>query len=349
MYASHVRKANECAQLAMAMISDLGMAADPGNYALWYNYFAREHPQLNQAIDGLLNSDGFTEAEGAKLRVRFLGEAGCAPSLIDDLADKLQTEMATALALISEAGSSSASYSDNLQQAGGAIHKAARNSNLAEVVGRLIEETQIALERSRSIETKLSVTAQEVEQLRQDLQASRREGSLDGLTGLTNRKTFDVLLREATVEARTAGKPLSLLFADIDHFKRFNDTHGHAVGDQVIKLFANILKDNVKGKDVAARFGGEEFIVILPTTPITGAATVGESIRKSLSEHSLVLKKSNTNLGRITVSVGVAQYADGETADDLVKRADEALYRAKQGGRDRVVCAADPVVALTVS
>jgi diguanylate cyclase len=133
------------------------------------------------------------------------------------------------------------------------------------------------------------------------------------------------------------GQHLCLLLFDIDHFKKFNDSFGHNIGDQVLKLLASVLRESVKGQDTAVRYGGEEFAVILPNTEIKGAFTVAENIRRRIIGKELIDRKSGDRLGRITVSAGVAQFAPGEPLRELVERTDRALYAAKNSGRNRVV------------
>jgi diguanylate cyclase len=124
--------------------------------------------------------------------------------------------------------------------------------------------------------------------------------------------------------------------ADIDHFKAFNDRFGHRVGDEVLKLVARHLRNHVKGRDTPARYGGEEFALILPATTLEGAGVLADQIRKSLAEHSLTSRKTDLRYGKVTLSLGIAVYRLGERLDDLLQRADRALYLAKQQGRNRV-------------
>jgi diguanylate cyclase len=124
--------------------------------------------------------------------------------------------------------------------------------------------------------------------------------------------------------------------ADIDHFKRFNDSFGHQIGDQVLKLVAQTLSDSLKGRDMPTRYGGEEFAVILPQTRLKDAATVADQMRTTLQKRRLVGKDSRDDYGAITLSFGVAQYRSGEHLADFLARADAALYHAKREGRNRV-------------
>src|SRR6185437_8896326 len=168
---------------------------------------------------------------------------------------------------------------------------------------------------------------------RGDRGAVQKLSVTDGLTGLYNRRrlmeTLDV---EAERSERGAG-PFSVLMVDVDHFKKYNDTHGHQAGDAVLTRVAGILKEITRQVDCAARYGGEEFLVLLPQTPVDGAAEVAERLRSQL-------KASGANGGgdAVTVSVGVAEFPkNGDTTQSVIAAADAALYRAKADGRDRVV------------
>jgi two-component system cell cycle response regulator len=156
----------------------------------------------------------------------------------------------------------------------------------------------------------------------------------DELTGLNNRRSFNECFTLALSSSRRHGHPLSLISIDLDYFKTVNDTCGHAVGDLVLKDFANLLQELVRIEDIASRWGGEEFIILLPDTSCEEAATLAERIRSTFEK----LPGSAAPL-RVTASFGVAQLHNGDTEDDLIRRVDNALYAAKREGRNRVVIA----------
>ncbi len=188
-----------------------------------------------------------------------------------------------------------------------------------------------------TLRSQVTSSTDEIIQLRQELEITRRDALTDGLTGVANRKCFDDTLKKAATEAKETLSPLSLILADLDHFKSFNDTHGHQIGDQVLKVVGRTLIQNIKGQDTAARYGGEEFAVILPNTSVANAAVVAENIRKAISSSRLRKKGSDAELGPITVSMGVGSYVHGEALRELIERTDKALYEAKKLGRNRVI------------
>jgi diguanylate cyclase len=136
------------------------------------------------------------------------------------------------------------------------------------------------------------------------------------------------------MEART---PLSILMIDIDHFKKFNDSYGHQVGDQVLRLVGKVLQESVRDCDLAARYGGEELVAILPGTPLETCAEAAERIRRRISEARLTRRTTGEKVSSVTVSIGVAQFRMAESADGMIERCDRALYQAKRSGRNCVV------------
>lgn len=158
----------------------------------------------------------------------------------------------------------------------------------------------------------------------------------DGLTGMQNRRFFDDALREYIAEFRRIGKPVGLMILDLDHFKSINDTHGHDVGDEVLRAVAGCLKGMTRYHDVVARLGGEEFAVVTPNMDIELLRKFAERIRKGVA--NLTILNGNVRL-KVTTSVGLAVWEDSETAEAFYRRADKQLYEAKRQGRNRV-CAA---------
>lgn len=162
----------------------------------------------------------------------------------------------------------------------------------------------------------------------------------DGLTGLHNRRYLDSHLQTLFDRAVARRRPLSIMITDIDRFKRINDTFGHDGGDEVLREFARRLRKNVRGIDLACRYGGEEFVVVMPETDAEVAGKVGERVRLEIAQTPFAVGPEGPMLP-VTVSVGVASLRRGtDTVEDLLKRADTALYEAKSGGRNRVVATA---------
>jgi two-component system cell cycle response regulator len=175
------------------------------------------------------------------------------------------------------------------------------------------------------------------DKLRHNVQLSLEMAITDQLTGLHNRRYMGRHLDTLIAGAHRSGKPIAFLIMDIDHFKSVNDTHGHDIGDEVLREFAGRISANVRGIDLACRYGGEEFVVVMPDTDMDFAYTVAERLRKSVEQMPFAISRDPGKLN-ITISIGIAgSEGNTDSADALLHRADQALYRAKREGRNRVV------------
>lgn len=161
-----------------------------------------------------------------------------------------------------------------------------------------------------------------------------RLAATDPLTGAFNRREFTALAEQESLRSHRYGRPLSVLMLDLDHFKKLNDTYGHAAGDLVLQRFTTICCNTLRNIDIFGRWGGEEFVALLPETDVDGAAVIAERLRKAVSENVLAYESHRIVF---TVSIGVAQYKDAETSIDApLGRADSAVYDAKKAGRNRI-------------
>ena len=168
-----------------------------------------------------------------------------------------------------------------------------------------------------------------------------QHATLDALTGLNNRRQFELRLKQEVSTSQRQHKPLCAMMIDVDFFKSINDTYGHVVGDSVLKNVANVVKKELREYDIASRYGGEEFTILLPFTKIEEAFAVAQRLRHAveLSEVDIVTAEKNqcASSVKVTVSIGVYEYTKGDSAQDLYQNADKALYQAKTHGRNKVV------------
>lgn len=156
------------------------------------------------------------------------------------------------------------------------------------------------------------------------------QSSIDPLTGALNRREMDNILQDAIERKRRTNTPASVLIFDLDHFKRVNDTYGHAVGDHVLKELVALVQARARHLDELFRLGGEEFMVFLPDTDCAGAYVLAEELRLLVSESEFIEGRA------VTISTGLSELGHGETIDEWIKRADDALYLAKENGRNQV-------------
>jgi len=336
-HSGSLEQAVEYALAAISLMEKKGIAPNPHNFAIWYNYSSGKDPDLKRTLDILIdNEQEFTEVRNAELYEKFftLNQEGAA---LNDTAQKVETQLAIILEYMETAGGDTAAYGEALKSASGQMSGNQNGGNLKAVLTNVLSATRAMEEQNKQLENKLNNSSQEVKQLKVDLEEMRHEAMTDSLTGIANRKLFDIELRRTAMQALEEGGKLSLLILDIDYFKKFNDTHGHQVGDQVLKLLAATLTGCIKGNDTAARYGGEEFGIILPGTGLDGAAKLAETIRKKVGAQKLVNRVTDEDLGKISVSIGVSLFKYGEPLGQLISRADEALYMAKGLGRNQVV------------
>ncbi len=313
--------------LAAAVLAEMrehGIAPTPRNYDLWFTYRADMNPTLTRRVRLALD-------EGHPLTTNVL----------DRLHDECMASAEVSLDAISGKVASNraavATYGDLLTDWARHLGDQPTLGGLVDAIATITAETTRASERNRALEQQLSASATRIAKLRQSLVEVRQEATMDALTGLANRRAFDVRIKRSLAQVRSdPGTPLCLLLIDVDHFKRFNDTHGHRVGDLVLRLVARLLADNVKGRDTVARYGGEEFAILLAGADMRAACVVARQLGETLAGKRLVAKGAVQPVGHVTVSIGVAQARPGEQPATLVERADGALYKAKRTGRNRV-------------
>ncbi|HEY1708127.1 MAG TPA: GGDEF domain-containing protein [Rhizomicrobium sp.] len=325
-------------------MSECAVAPTPENFELFYHYATGGDPQVASLMGEMLSRRiPFTQQVLDHLRSECLTSAR-EKQAIDAMGDGVSHALANVLERIGDAGRDAKAYGQTLIAAHGEFEAEQPPETMRKVIDGLRAATRAMEQRTRALEGELQRSSTEIAELKAKLDDVRRESLIDPLTGVFNRKAFDVELENAGAQSAETGEPVSLLMCDIDHFKQFNDTWGHQTGDQVLRLVANCLSENVKGRDTAARYGGEEFAVILRNTELAHAITLADQIRANVEGKKLVKKSTGDILGRMTISIGVAQLAATEQPGDLVQRADACLYAAKHNGRNLVLGEHDPRV-----
>jgi diguanylate cyclase len=333
------------AEIALGQIKALHQPAIPRNYEIWYTYATGHSPSLNQTINETLAQAGaLSDADLEQVYATYISPTRLTDK-IGTVGTRVMDEINQVMTMMDAAAGSASSYSANLSAASDKLGSAKDRDALRAIVQSLVTTATEMKQNNRALEERLNASREEINQLQQSLAQVRNESLTDPLTGLANRKHFDQQLADAMAAATEQGEPLSLAMADIDFFKTFNDTWGHLTGDQVLRLVAMSLKQNVKGQDIAARYGGEEFAVILPNTMLRSALTVADHIRRAVMAKELMKRSTGQNLGRVTISLGVATAHKDDTPQSLIARADACLYAAKRTGRNRVICETDPEFA----
>jgi len=308
----------------------------PQFYELLYTYATGVNPTLNSRINAIFR-DGKPNVDLAETLYNEFLRARDVSERITNVSERMSASIANVHDAIDLAMLKAGNYSTSLHSAESVLVDQISAEALRDVSARLLAETRQMQEANRLLQERLDSAREDVSSLQRSIDEFRRESMLDPLTKIYNRKSFDEGLSRSMSEADEDGTPMALLLLDIDHFKSFNDSYGHQTGDQVLRLVAMTLKSNIKGKDIVARYGGEEFAAILPTTDLEGAIILADNIRKAIQAKELLKRSTNEKLGRITASVGVALYRQGESPSSLIERADRCLYAAKHAGRNRVI------------
>ncbi|WP_181703713.1 GGDEF domain-containing protein [Chthonobacter albigriseus] len=332
-------------EAAMGQLRRNEIPAYPRNYELWYTYCAGFNHALNKAVNDILRARGRISLEevngvyGQFLAPSRLGDR------IEEVGGKISDEINEVVGAVEKTIIATSRYCESLNGATNSLAQATERAQVVSIAKELIEATRQTEATNRVLEAQLADSRSQIADLQQSLDAIRYESLTDELTTLANRKHFDQSIERAVVNAEEANDSFSLLITDIDHFKNFNDTFGHQTGDQVLRLVGLAVKQNVKGQDIACRYGGEEFAIILPRTTLDHARTVADHIRVAVMSKELVKRSTGENLGYITISVGVSTWQAGDTVQSVIERADSALYLAKRTGRNRVCTERDLEIA----
>ncbi|WP_448207894.1 GGDEF domain-containing protein [Azospirillum sp. sgz302134] len=336
-------KARDLAGRAMDRMLAERLSPNPENFTLWYAYFGGQLPDLTRAID-IAQRDGssLSQTHCDELFKRFF-TLDAEAQAIRETSERARFALGRILEQLGTVGSETDRYGQTLAGFRGELDQPLTVEELRAMVAAIAAETTAIVDRQARLQNQLLESSQQLAELRVILDSARREALTDGLTGIANRRALDQALAGAVENAAQDGTPLSLLMVDIDHFKRFNDTHGHLVGDHVLKLVAKVLTEGIKGRDTAARYGGEEFCILLPNTELTNAIKVADQLRASVGSRQIVNRARNVAYGSVTLSIGAAEYRSGEDVLTLLRRADEALYAAKRGGRNRVCAEGMPL------
>ena len=326
------------AEIALKQIRALRHSAEPRNYEVWYHYATGYNSELNKVINEMLARQGGLSSEDLDSVHRHYVASGRLSESLDNFGAKVVGEIDQVISMIDAALGSTSRYGQSLDTAAQGLGAAKDRDALRAIVETLVSSTRQMEQSNQALEQRLKVSKQEISELQVNLEAVRHESLTDQLTSLANRKYFDQALVRTMAEASEKNHPTTLMLIDIDHFKSFNDSYGHLTGDQVLRLVAICLKENLKSCDVAARFGGEEFAIIVPQTGLQDAKEIAERVRAAVMGKELMKRSTGESLGRVTVSIGVAGWRLRESSQLLIERADSCLYAAKRRGRNRVIC-----------
>lgn len=308
----------------------------PAAYEVWFSFVEGTNQAVVRRVKEIIESGsaiGPYEIE----QIRGECRGADAQEQMKTANATLDREMDDILHLIQGHLTSSEDFSGSLDKEARGLSDDASPAKIRQTIEFLLAENRKMRAETNKLTENLERSKDQIQNLRSSLEQSRKNELLDPLTNIPNRRQLEAFLAEHMENARAKNTPLSLVMADIDHFKRVNDHFGHLIGDEVLKYFAHLLAKHVRGSDLTARYGGEEFAMVLLNTTADTAAMIVERIRTEMEKAKLMVTESNKPLGTITASFGIAEYCVGDDWDSLVKRADTNLYAAKNSGRNRII------------
>lgn len=341
-YSHNLDKASKFAAQAFEKLKAEGLMPVPENFEVWYVYFSGDNPEVTHAIDVLIAAkQKINDERCLEIHQRFLSDS-FENDRVKKAGDRVQQTIKEVNSIVGNVKEATGKYNSTLSEVSKSLGPNAKKEDVEKAVKSMMAGTQDMMQHNHVLETQLQRSSQAIKEMQRDLDQVRKEALTDSLTGLANRKAFDNEIHRIARDADENGQTFSLVMLDIDFFKNFNDTYGHQVGDQVLRLVGRTFIDGVKGRDTASRFGGEEFALILPETNLQGAMKVAEILCKAVAGKEIINRNSGDKMGRITLSGGVAQHLAGESIEDLIERADAALYESKRAGRNQVSAAKTP-------
>lgn len=324
----------EAADRAFTLMKRHGVSPTPHAFHVFYAYAQGGPWLLVQAIDQHVgDKKAFALEDIEQLYSSFIQstessaviDGGALTSMIEDTMDQLQA-----------AADRSKSYGAHLERAEKALSNNPTQAAFQKLVDRLVAETNEVRKENNALKQSFETAKTEAESLKQRLEDTTEAVRRDALTKLPNRKGFDEAISKAWQSAEIEGVGAFLTLIDIDHFKLFNDRHGHQVGDEVLRRVAKAMGATVRPDDVVARYGGEEFACVISGGDRQEAAVIAEALRVAVKGTPLKDTKPGEAIDPVTISLGLAEHRKGETIEEWIERADEALYLAKSKGRNRV-------------
>lgn len=329
---------DDVANNALSLIKQYDLKPLPEMYELWFVYVSKSDPALVRAIDMVLEETGneitdqicyqiYHNHLSTQQEERTVRQAG----------DQIQKTINDVNLAVVSAKNYALEYNTNLENVTTDLSNQKTPQEIEALLNNVMIDTKTMIERNDHLETMLESSSRAMEDMRRDLEIARKEALMDALTGLSNRKAFDQEMKRLIAMCNDGKcKTFSMALLDIDHFKEFNDNFGHQLGDQVLRLVAKTLKQGVKGRDLAVRYGGEEFAVLLPDTNIVGAQKVADLLRREVETKEVINRTTGKKIAKITLSGGVAEYRKSEAAESFIERTDMALYDAKNAGRNMI-------------
>jgi len=332
------KQAAEYLRQVIPMLSQNNLAPTPINYSIFYCYLSGSSQALNDIIDSFISEKKpFTVLIMLELYEKFVngGAAIAQQEKIQHSIDKVLTDASEEVLQINNAAGE---FDNTISKHAETLSTVNDPQTTALILKQIMQDTRDILKENQATQVRIEETSAEINQIKAELEAVKASAEKDSLTGVKNRGAFDKKIDDIVYTQKDPNTTLIML--DIDHFKRVNDSFGHLVGDRVIRYVAALLNQIIGPDHHIARYGGEEFAIILTGVSLKDAKQLTEKTRIAMCNSKLQRKDSGETIGKVTLSAGIAALKPDESVDSFIERADEALYKAKETGRNKVIVSA---------
>lgn len=308
----------------------------PENYKVWFEYHTGNNEELERDVKEKKNGGTLLNTELTRdlYNKYFLhADRGRIISLIENNAVKIMKDIIiNVLSNLHDASE----YNKKLGQYSLALRKVNKIEEVKQIISDIIIDTKKMEESNVALQNKLDIISVEAENLKKQIEQNNQDLLKDPLTGLFNRRALSMKLKELHYDFKRNRSIFSVMMIDINLFKQFNDQYGHIVGDEALQIISATLEENTKGKDFVGRYGGDEFILLLPMTTLYSALILADNLAKAVSKRKLKLKNTGQSIEKLTIGLGVSQIHEGDTIESVIERADAALNLAKKTKPDHV-------------
>lgn len=317
-------------------MSSYKISPTPDNYQLWYTYSGNYDLSLSNFLDKLIsNNTPIDDVLSEKLYNKFFSR-DAEKQALEETGDSFKSEIKKIMAILKDTTKDNAGHTKSINNQIDKLEGFEGAEELKEIIKLVAQDVNNINDQTQKLEKQLEETTDTIDELSTNLENARKESRTDALSNIGNRKSFDEKLSDLTDQTSADYGNFCLIISDIDFFKKFNDTYCHQVGDQVLKIVAHVLKTTSEKHCTAYRYGGEEFVILVPNSKLEEASKLANIIRQAVSIKSIKNKNTGQSFGKITMSFGVAEYSNNEIQEAIIQRADAALYLAKENGRNRV-------------
>ncbi len=332
-FAENSTQSAEYLRQAIPLMVKYNIPPNPLNYALWYTYVSNKIPNLNFQLDRTLETYGTCPS---LLSEQLFREHVINEEIADS--DAAQKQLIALSSNLFENADFAAKHTSDfgviLEDTLEALNNPDDTLPIETIINRLAENTANINSITNQFQQQIAAAQAEIAALKDELKKTRQDARVDPLTGLFNRRVFDSELEQ--ILGANQAKATTLIILDIDHFKKFNDDYGHLMGDKVLQYFGKLLKEECVEPSLPIRLGGEEFAILMIGKAVDEAAVLSENLRQKIQAIKIKQKKSGKVISAISASFGISQMLQGDTPEQLIERADKALYQSKEEGRNRV-------------